>query len=200
MKTLSHRFLLDRFRQGAIGGSINSTLDSLSPALFSHTGVYSLDPSVRDPPPIDTIWNGAHERFAKRARSSVRLHGSEHWAGALQQVAAGWLHAPVPFDEDGTLGRPTLHNPIGSFRFGVDQSGKLRACDDLKYSKTHEYCAARGPISLPTWGHIGQMAIPVSPALDHGPSWRPTARQLTNNAPSDPARPNWRPSLYEARP
>ena len=43
------------------------------------------------------------------------------------------------------------------------------ACDDLKYSKANELCAAKTPISLPTWDHIGQMTISVAPSARQWP-------------------------------
>ena len=49
-----------------------------------------------------------------------------------------------------------------AFRFAVDQGGKIRACDDLKYSTTNQYCATKTPTKLPTWDHIGQMALEVN--------------------------------------
>ena len=40
--------------------------------------------------------------------------------------------------------------------------GKLRACDDLRYSTANAYCSVRTPIKLPTWDHLAQMAENVS--------------------------------------
>ena len=48
-----------------------------------------------------------------------------------------------------------------AFRFGVGKMDKLRSRDDLKYSTTNMYCTVWTPIKLPTWGHIGQMALNV---------------------------------------
>lgn len=37
--------------------------------------------------------------------------------------------------------------------------GKARARDDSKYGRIDDCCAARTPIKLPTWGHIGQICL-----------------------------------------
>lgn len=38
---------------------------------------------------------------------------------------------------------------------------KLRSRDDLKYSATDLYCTLRGPIKLPTLGHISQISLNI---------------------------------------
>ena len=121
-------------------------------------------PTGQRPPPIQDIWPGAQERFSKRANASGWLNSQQLWTEALEQTSAGWLGGPFPIDETGRLDLPDQPHPIIAFRFGVDQSDKLRACDDLKYSKTNEFCAAKTPISLPTWDHIGHMAIDIAPS------------------------------------
>ena len=45
-----------------------------------------------------------------------------------------------------------------SFLSGVGQAGKLRACDDLKYSLTNLARPARAPIQLFPWGRIAKIA------------------------------------------
>ena len=63
--------------------------------------------------------------------------------------------------EDGSTICPIPHHPIIDIRFGADQPDMLRACGDLEYRKTNEFCAAKTPISLPTYDHFGQMALNV---------------------------------------
>ena len=200
MKTLSHHFLLCHFELGGSRWIRQFNFGFPTTGVVSQTGVYKPDHTAPDPPSIESIWDGARGRFAKRAHSSGRLHGSELWSEALQKVATGWLEAPIPFNEDGALDRPTLDNPITAFRFAVDQSDKLRACDDLKYSKTSEFCAVKTPISLPTWDHNGQMAINVAQSArpwsslktDHAAAYkllplRPGQARLAVIALRDPA-------------
>ena len=51
--------------------------------------------------------------------------------------------------------------PIGqyniSFRFGVEQAAKLRACDDLRHSLTNSACSVLTPIQLVSRGHLAQL-------------------------------------------
>ena len=49
-----------------------------------------------------------------------------------------------------------------AFRFTVIQMGESRAGGDLKYGCANAACATRTPISLPTWGHIGQIFLDIS--------------------------------------
>lgn len=102
---------------------------------------------------------GAAERFALRAKSSGFAHISSLWDEAHDQVAAGWLTGPV------LLGGPTglLKLSDGEanikFMFAVVQMDKVRACDDFKYGRVNMACAARTPITLPTWDRIGQLCL-----------------------------------------
>ena len=82
----------------------------------------------------------------------------------MEQTKTGWMGAPTAVEEDGHLRLPGQPRPIIAFLFGVDQSGKLRECDDLKYSRTSAFCVVKAPISPPTWGQIGQMAINIAPS------------------------------------
>ena len=79
----------------------------------------------------------------------------------MDQVEKGWLSTPLPIDTNGQCPLAAL-GPIDiSFRFGVGQMDKLRACDDLKYGATDLYCSVWTPSKLPTWGHISQLAASV---------------------------------------
>ena len=79
----------------------------------------------------------------------------------MTQVNKGWLECPRPLGELGNLVGDPPGSTVVAFRFGVDQGGEIRACDDLKYSTANQYCAFHTPIKLPTWDHIGQMALEV---------------------------------------
>ena len=81
-----------------------------------------------------------------------RSYGGE----ALQKVGKGWLLPPTPLDLDGRpfTWRSSQFNI--SFRFGVEQADKLRACDDLKHSLTNLACSVHTPIPLVSWDHISQ--------------------------------------------
>ena len=70
----------------------------------------------------------------------------------------------VPRTEDGSLrNHPKVPGNI-AFRFGVEQSGKLRGRDDIRDSLTNTARIARSPIALPGWGHIATDAKVLAPA------------------------------------
>ena len=45
-----------------------------------------------------------------------------------------------------------------SFRFGVLQADKMRACDDLKHSMTNLTCTVETPTRLLSWDNIAQIS------------------------------------------
>ena len=45
-----------------------------------------------------------------------------------------------------------------AFRFGVEQSDKLRACDDLRHARTNLACVVETPIKLVCWDHLVEIA------------------------------------------
>ena len=56
----------------------------------------------------------------------------------MTQVNKGWMERPRPLGEMGNLIGGPHGSSVIAFRFGVYQAGKIRACDDLKYSTTNE--------------------------------------------------------------
>ena len=76
----------------------------------------------------------------------------------MEKVEEGWLIGPVSLPHDG---KPLLWSskPYNvSFRFGVLQADKLRACDDLKHSMTNLTCTVETPIHLLTCDNIAQLS------------------------------------------
>lgn len=159
---------------------------------LSQAGVYPRDPSVTPAPDTTALWGDTSTRLRARAAGSGWLNADTLWTEAIDQVQKGWLMDPLTIGEDGKCPAIGLGAINISFRFGVEQSSKLRACDDLKYGTANTYCAVMTPIKLPTWDHIAQMAAIVRPArcawsffkADHasaykqlplGPSGRPTS-------------------------
>lgn len=61
--------------------------------------------------------------------------------------------------EVATFGRISA---VVAFRFAVEQMGKIRARDDIKYPTENLYFSVWAPIKLPTWDHISQMARAVA--------------------------------------
>ena len=127
---------------------------------IEQTGVSPLAESKKPPPGLSGIWKGNLQRFQTRARASGLLNAAPLWGDALAQVSRGWHAPPTPYDLIGNIPAWGVVGTIADLRFGVDQVDKIRACDDLKYS-TNQYCYVKTPIKLPTWDHIGQLALDV---------------------------------------
>ena len=96
-------------------------------------------------------------RSRERAPKSGWENAADLWEEALGQRPKGRLADPLPLADSG---RPD-DLPSGgyniAFRFGVEQAGKLRACDDLKSGVTNKACRAHTPIKLVSWGHVSQL-------------------------------------------
>ena len=75
----------------------------------------------------------------------------------MGQRSKGRLTAPAPLADSG---RPA-DLPSGgyniAFRFGVEQAGKLRACDDLQHILANNDCGVHTPVKLVFWDHVSQM-------------------------------------------
>ena len=132
---------------------------------LGQTGVSPMGESKRRPTDLIGIWGNNSQRFQTRAKGSGYLNAQLLWDEAMTQVDKGWLGQPVPLDELGHCDSVELPGPVVAFRFGVDQLDKVRSRDDLKYPTANEYCTVWTPIKLPTWDHIGQMALLVKDTL-----------------------------------
>lgn len=94
-----------------------------------------------------TKWNRQRllRRSAANAEASLR---DEVWLGALKEVELGWLTGPHSHED--------LCNRLGplyvvSRRFGLKQSDKTRAIDDLSEPMINAaYCASY--IQVRSWG------------------------------------------------
>ena len=107
--------------------------------------------------PIKKIMKTNFSRFQDSASKSGRVNAKALRGEALTQCEKGWLARPFPLCRDR---RPcTLHNPElnVSFRFGVEESDNLRACDDLRRARTNLACAVETPIKLARWGHLEEL-------------------------------------------
>ena len=78
--------------------------------------------------------------------------------------------AEPPFPLSTREGSHALSNPELniSFLFGVEQGNKLRACDDLRYSRTNLSCVVETPIKLVSWDHIAELSNVVN---DNSRGW-----------------------------
>ena len=112
-----------------------------------------------DPTQPQQIWEKSKDRFLERPARSGFKDAQRLWGESQVMVGAGWLGDPIPIPSSGLL--PDIH-PEGvniALRVGVEQAGKLRACDDLKHNWANLACSVWTPITLPTWDHIAQSAL-----------------------------------------
>ena len=89
------------------------------------------------------------------------------WKEATEQVEIGLLQAPSELTYQNSY-ELKGKNSNAAFRFGVNQSDKIRACDDLKHSRTNEACRVATPIELVTWEHVAELCRMV---VDKKRSW-----------------------------
>ena len=75
----------------------------------------------------------------------------------MEKCDKGWLNRPFPLCSE--KGPYVLNNSQLNiaFRFGVEQSDKLRACDDLRHSRTNLACVAETPIRLESRDHLSEL-------------------------------------------
>ena len=126
---------------------------------LSQSGVFPLDTAIPeafvDP---KTLFHTCKSRFLARSSQAVSKKAQCLWDEALGQVKRGWVTTPEPLSPEGRfIARPHEECNI-AFRFGAQQAGKLRGCDDLRDSLTNTACAVRSPITLPGWDHIAAAA------------------------------------------
>ena len=80
----------------------------------------------------------------------------------MELVQEGRLLGPVPLSPDGQPLFWSSKRYNVSFRFGVLQADKLRACDDLVHSMANLTCTVETPIQLLSWGNIAQLSAMLS--------------------------------------
>lgn len=121
-----------------------------------------------------------------RALASGFPHDGQLWAEAMEQCACGWLAAPLPFDSDGNLLGSDFDAANLAFRFPVIQGAKIRACGDFKYGLINLCAADLTPITLPTWGHIAQIAADLSTPPREWSFMRADHKAAYKNLPLNP--------------
>ena len=108
------------------------------------------------------------------------------WAEALDQVDRVWLCPPCEFSPTGDIPIFPPWETNAAFRFGVSLGEKLRARDDLRHNMVNLRTSSMTPITLPTWGHLAQMAKRVH---NSGLDWAFLKRDRAsahNQLPLDP--------------
>ena len=101
-----------------------------------------------------TLFASSPGRFKIRDPRAISRHADQLWGEALKQVQEGWLTPPDPLNHNGHFLEHPREECNIAFRLGVEQTDKLRGCDDLKGSLTNTDCTIRTPIALPGWDHI----------------------------------------------
>ena len=97
------------------------------------------------------------DRFHFRASKSGCGNATSLWGESLSQCENGWPTHAIPLISNGkpfALRNPELNV---AFLFGVAQSDKLRACDDLRHARTNLACAVETPIKLVSWGRLAEL-------------------------------------------
>ena len=106
----------------------------------------------------EKLFDANASRFSDRSRKSGRKNAQKLWEEALSQQKEGWLTTHFPLsteNEPFVLKGPKINV---SFRFGVEQGAKLRACDDLRHSVTNLACVVLTPIKLASWDHLAEIS------------------------------------------
>ena len=137
--------------------------------------------------PRDDLFSSAAARFRERAAKSGLKNAAPLWDEAMEQVKEGWLLPPVLLSPDGKplYWKSKRHNV--SFRFGVLQAGKLRACGDLKHSMTNLACTVETPIQLLSWDHIAQVSSMLSADGGDWVMFKADHKAAYKQLPIDPA-------------
>lgn len=171
---------------------------------LSQEGISPFSERARPPMPPALLWKSSLKRFRERARASGHANAAPLWAEALSQVEQGWLCPPCAFPPNGDIPIFVHGAANAAFRFGVTQGEKLRACDDLRRNMVNLCALVMTPITLPTWGHLAQMAKQVPPSGfdwafikgDHASAYKqlpldPRYANLTVVAPRNPSSGLW---------
>ena len=113
--------------------------------MMSQKGVYAPEEPKNTAINPAALFQTAATLFRERAVKPGHENASQLWEEAYQQVAKGGINPPVELREDGRpAGLPAGQYNI-AFRFGVEQSAKLRTCDDLRNSLANSACSVLTP-------------------------------------------------------
>ena len=112
--------------------------------------------------PISKALKKTASCFADRAKNYGRKNAKALWNEALEQCEKGWMGRPFPLcAKQGSCAHSNPKLNI-AFRLGVDQGEKLRACGDLRYSRTNLSCVVETPIKLVRWGRLSELSNVVN--------------------------------------
>ena len=112
--------------------------------------------------PITKLFNTNESRFSDRANKSGFKNCKLLWSEAEVQCNKGWLCKPFPLCSEGSSFRLSNPDLNIAFRFGVEQGSKLRACDDLRHSRTNLSFVVETPIKLVRWDHLAELTHRVN--------------------------------------
>ena len=133
-----------------------------------------------------SIRGGVPERFRARARASGFKRSDRLWIEAVSQHQRGWLSAPMRLDANGSPPGCKEGEANHAFRPPLLQTDKIHACDDPKYGRVDAFYGDRAPISLPTWGHIGEIRLRVADTERERPFSKTDHESAYKNLPLTP--------------
>ena len=108
--------------------------------------------------PAEEIPDSPSARIRGRAAKSGMENAVPLWNEAMEQAKEGWPLDPIPLSEDGRPMRWCSRRFNVSFRLGVPQADKLRACDDMIRSIPNLACAVETPIQLLSRDNIAHIS------------------------------------------
>ena len=112
--------------------------------------------SLEKAEPLHKIPNACASRFADRANKSGHKNAQVLWGEALSQCEKRWLNRPFPLCSSGKPCALQNKELNIAFRFGVEQSDKPRASDDLRRARANLACVVETPIKLVSWDHLAE--------------------------------------------
>ena len=144
------------------------------------------DGNVAKPASPTRTFPDAASRSDTRANASGWAHGETLWSDAISQGGKSWVGPLRPLISSAVSTFSGGDRVKAAFMFAVIHMGKIRACDSLKYGCVNLDCAARTPISLPTWDQIGQICLYVSPTDQHWAFFKAAHKAAYKNLPLNP--------------
>ena len=197
MQSISISALLDNYGPGGSNWMAQFAYGFPVVGDISQDGVYPRDTFLNPDPP--SRGSGVTPKVAlDNALELPAFFTLTPLGGGPINRSLGWMAPPIPTDLGGSVATFAKGSVNISFRLGVDQAAKRRACDAIKHNEVNLYCAIWTPVKLPTWGHIAQMCLNIRPTKKNWEPPMPTTRRPTNNYRCVQNMPIWKSSLSAA--
>ena len=138
LKTVAIWNLLDQYDMGGDRWIHQFTFWFPITGVLSQEGVFPRSDIDQELENTMSMFSDIEDRFRKRAKTRPGEFTIPLWKEAIEQVDTGWLDQPIPLREDGRLGKSQIWDVNLAFIFGAQQEDELRACDDLRDSRTND--------------------------------------------------------------